>query len=466
MAQSISRHHSDVLVVGGGAAGVAASLSARENGASVTLLERGLAVGGELIGGLPYLGTANALGEDIVGGPFRRLLDRCAAAGGYVGHAFDGRLMWGTMADPEMMKLVVVEALTESRVRTLLGCTVDDVIVDGDRVHGVVALTKTGPALFTGDIVIDASGDADVVSRGGGATWKGDEDGTLQPVTLVFRMSGVDFGSLLDFIGANPDEFTLAENPVIGKTPAECAADIRDSGHPFAMMQGERPGSLLSRAIEEGSMYQTTGIWMWPTSVDRKELGFNTTRVAGVDGTDSFAMAEAMSQLTTQVQQAMAFLRKSIPGFGDAHLSGVAPKVGVRETRRVQGESVLQTQDVLDGVKHPDGVAKGGHHVDLHGSGTYQKRIPVRGGRSYDIPYGTLIPRSFQNVLVAGRCLSSEREANGSARVIGTAAATGQAAGTAAAMVATGGAKAVRDVSVAELRARISDQGGVVDGTE
>jgi hypothetical protein len=466
MAQSIARHHADVLVVGGGAAGVTAAMAARDNGAGVTLLERGLSLGGELIGGLPFLGTANALGEDIVGGPFRSLLDGCDRLGGHVGKGFDGRLMWGTFVDPEAMKLAVVDALAERRVRTVLGAGVDDVVVEGRRVHGVMALTKGGPALFTGDVVVDASGDGDVVARAGGRTVKGDETGTLQPVSLVFRMSAVDIPTLLEFIGSNPDEFTLAESPVITASPAECAAAIRDSGMPFAMMQAEREGSMLRAAIDDGSMYPTTGIWMWPTSLAKGELGFNTTRVAGVDATDSFAVSDALARLTVQVRQAMTFLRGRIPGFAAAQLSGVAPKVGVRETRRIVGDDVLTTAAVISGAKRADGIARGAHHVDLHGEGRYQKRVPVDGGRSYDIPYGALVPEALDNVLVAGRCLSSEREANGSARVIGTACAMGQAVGIAAAMGTTASLPSVRDVAVEELRALVSEQGGVVTGTQ
>ena len=209
---------------------------------------------------------------------------------------------------------------------------------------------------------------------------------------------------------------------------------------------------------------------MWPTSMQRNEMGFNTTRVSGVDATDSFAMADALSQLTIQVQQAMQFLRTEIPGFASAHLSGVAPKVGVRETRRIQGDVVLTGDDVLRGVKRDDGIAKGGHHVDIHGAGTFQKRVPVDGGMSYDIPFGCLIPTGFSNVLVAGRCLSSDRDANGSARVIGTSMAMGQAAGTAAALAskasrAGDGSVNMRSVDVGALRSLITEQGGVVDGT-
>lgn len=466
MTPPIARHHTQVLVVGGGAAGVAAAMAASDNGADVVLIERGTALGGELIGGLPYLGTHNAAGEPIVGGPFSELISKCDELDGHVGTAFDGRLMYGTLADPEVMKLAVVDALAERRIRTILGTTVDDVIVEDGRVVGVLAPTKHGRTLHTADLVIDASGDGDVVHRAGGAVWIGDGKGTMQPVSLVFRMSHIDFDPLLAFIRDNPDEFTLAESPAITKSAAECAMDIYRSGIPFAMLQGEREGSRLSTAIASGSMYQTTGIWMWPTSMQRREMGFNTTRVSGVDGTDQIAMADALAQLTLQVQQAMAFLRAEIPGFSGAHLSGVAPKVGIRETRRIQGDVVLGREDVLRGIKRPDGVAKGGHHVDIHGEGTYQKRIPVDAGMSYDIPYGALIPERLTNVIVAGRCVSSDREANGSARVIGTCMAMGQAAGTAAAIVANRGLADVRDCDVAELRTVLTEQGGIVDGTK
>ncbi len=111
------------------------------------------------------------------------------------------------------------------------------------------------------------------------------------------------------------------------------------------------------------------------------------------------------------------------------------------------------------------GVAKGGHHIDIHGSGTYQKRTPVKDGRSYDIPYGCLVPRTLSNVLVAGRCLSSTREANGSARTMAQCMATGEAAGTAAAMCVECGWEDVRQVPVQDLRRALKAQGAVIDGT-
>jgi hypothetical protein len=129
------------------------------------------------------------------------------------------------------------------------------------------------------------------------------------------------------------------------------------------------------------------------------------------------------------------------------------------------GEYILTAEDVIEGRKFEDGIAKGGHHIDIHGSGTYQQRMPVKGGHSYDIPYGCLVPQSLANVLVAGRCLSSTREANGSARVMGQCMATGEAAGTAAAMCVECNWTDVRDVPVSELRQALKTQGAVLDGT-
>jgi len=184
-----------------------------------------------------------------------------------------------------------------------------------------------------------------------------------------------------------------------------------------------------------------------------------------VDATDTAALSASLPDLVSQVQTALQFARRRVPGLADAHLSGVAPRVGVRETRRILGEYVLNAEDVIQGRKFPDGIAKGGHHVDVHGSGTYQKRTPVVDGRSYDIPYSCLVPQGLANVLVAGRCLSATREANGSARVMGQCLATGQAAGTAAAMCVECQWTDVRAVPVADLRAALMSEGAVLEGT-
>jgi ribulose 1,5-bisphosphate synthetase/thiazole synthase len=466
MSQRIASQHADVIVIGGGAAGVMAALAAARRGAATVLVERGPAIGGELISGLPILGAANSLGEWLIGRPARDLLDRCDALGGYVGRPWDGRTMHGACVDPEVMKIVLVQALAEAGVRMLLNAVADDVVVAADgTIEGVVVLTKGGPRLLSGSIVVDASGDADVIERAGGRTQKGGDAGELQPVSLVFRMGMVDFDALLDFIRDNPQEFTLAENPIIEQTPAECAQQIHDTGIPFAVLQAEDEGTIMRRAIDAGEMFPTVGMYIWTTSVARREVGLNATRLAGVDATDATAISDALVTLTEQVRTAVGFLTRSVPGFANASLSAIAPKIGVRETRRVVGDEMLSAEDAMEARKSDRGVAKGGHHVDVHGSGTYQKRVHLAGGGSYDIPWGALIPAGTTNVLVAGRCLSSARGANGSARVMGTCMAMGQAAGTGAAMTVDAGTRRVRDVDVAELRRELIADGAVIEGT-
>lgn len=466
MSQRVTRQHSDVLVIGGGAAGVLAALSAARRGASTTLVERGPAVGGELVGGLPILGAANSRGEWLIGGPARDLLDRCDELGGYVGRPWDGRTMHGACVDPEVMKVVVVQALAEAGVRLMINSVADDVVVTRDGVvEGVVVLAKGGRRLLTADVVIDASGDADVIELAGGQTHKGGDDGQLQPVSLVFRMGMVDFDQFLEFVRDNPGEFTLAENPIITESKAECAQAIHDGGTPFAVLQAEDNDTILRRAIDAGEMFPTVGMYIWTTSRARREVGLNATRLAGVDATDVQAISQALVTLTAQVRQAVSFLTQRIPGFTDASLSAVAPRVGVRETRRIVGDYTLSTDDAMQARKSEHGVAKGGHHVDIHGSGTYQKRVHLADGGSYDIPFGALVPTGLSNVLVAGRCLSSTREANGSARVMGTCMAMGQAVGTAAAMCTANGTRAVREVPLDQLRRQLKDDGAVLDGT-
>lgn len=463
MAEAVRGRHYDVIVVGAGSAGVSAALAAARNGAKTLLLESGPMVGGELISGLPIDGALNARGEWIVGGVMRELLDASAELGGYVGPVFDWRLNWGVCFDPEILKVVLIEELAKQGVTTLLYTLAQDVVVQDGKIQGILAANKNGRLYLTADVFIDCSGDGDLSIAAGADYHHGGKDGEMQPVSLVFRMSNVDYAEYLEFMRGNPDQFILNENPVIEKSRAQSAAAVADGGLPFSVL--DAGGALMNAAIEQGRMFETTAVYMWPTSLQRREVGLNTTRLAKVDATDMDALSASLATLTTQVRQCTEFLRDDVPGFGDSHLSGVAPRVGIRETRRIVGEYELSTEDVLAGRKSEHGIAKGAHHIDLHGSGRDQERIPVRDGRSYDIPYECLLPKGLSNVLVAGRCFSSSREANGSARVMGPCMAMGQAAGTAAALMKNNGWSDPRAVPVDELRETLRAQGGVVDGT-
>jgi hypothetical protein len=458
-----SQEEYDVVVVGGGAAGIAAALAAAQQGRKTVLIEAGPGVGGELVSGLPVDSCVNARGEWIAGGVATQLFDACAALGGYIGPVFDWRTMYAVCVDPELFRLAIISTLSKAGVTLRLYTSVVEVVTVADTVRGVITLAKGERKLIIGDAFVDCSGDGVLAVLAGSPFEKGGEKGELQPVSLVFRIGNVDFERYLNFVKDNPEEFTLGENPIIGKTPAECAVEAYRSGLPHVALSST--GSLLGGAIESGEMFPSTFVFTWPTSLARREVGLNTTRVAGIDATNAAELSAVLTTLSEQVLTCLRFCKTRLPGFEDSYLSSVASHVGTRETRRIMGEYVLTVDDVVHGRKREDGIAKGSHHVDVHGAGVDQLRIPIDNGGSYDIPFATLIPLGLANVLIAGRCISSTREANGSARVMGVCLSTGQAAGVAAAEVSRLSLKDVRDIDVVELRDRLRSVGAVLEGT-
>ncbi|MCE5237003.1 FAD-dependent oxidoreductase [bacterium] len=452
-----------VVVVGAGSAGVAAAAAAAGNGARTLLVERDTFVGGDLISGLPILGCCNSRGEWIVGGVLDELLEGCKRLEGYLGCICDWRTLWGVCVDPEVLRLVILEVLARHGVELRPGAHLCGAASAGGTATELLLACGGIRTRVRTDLVVDCTGDAAVAAACGAECEQGGPNGEFQPVSWVFQMGPVDFPALLDFVRDHPEEALLAENPVIGTSRADCARALHEAGYPYVALSAG--GELLGGAVRSGEMFPCTAIFMSPTSLARREVTLNTTRVANVDATDPRALSAVQGELAAQVRTAVQFAHRQVPGFAEAGLTRLAPRLGVRETRRVVGEHVLTTEEVLEGRKSPQVVARGGHHVDIHGAGTYQKRLPIRNGRSYDIPLGCLIPRGLANVLVAGRCLSSSREANGSARVMGTCLATGQAAGTAAALCVAHGWHDVRDLPVELLQETLRRQGAVLDGT-
>jgi hypothetical protein len=179
-------------------------------------------------------------------------------------------------------------------------------------------------------------------------------------------------------------------------------------------------------------MYETQIVAIAPVSMERREVSINSTKITNVDATDTDQLSRSYTALLDQAMTCTTFLRRRVPGFDGAVFSGLAPRVGVRETRRIVGEKILTGDDVTEARRFDDGIALGGHPIDVWIPGRDVHWKIVRGGGSYGIPFGCLQPRGLVNLLVAGRCLSATREGLASARVLGTCMATGHAAGTAA----------------------------------
>ena len=466
---AVNRHvmNSDVVVLGAGAAGVAAALTAARGGARVTLVEAGALPGGELVSGMAIDGALNARGEWILGGTGRELLAECERLGGYIGPLNDWRLIWYVCLDPEVMKLAVARCLARSGVQLLLHTMATGVVRDAGTVQALQVRNKEGLTEIRAPLFIDCSGDADIVRAAGGQVLHGGSQGEMQPVSMMFRMAGVRTAPLLEFMHAHPEHFALGESDAIrqGRTDQALAKAALAQGEPTVFLKGDGP--LVAGAIERGELYPTALIMVQPTSRQRGEVCLNSTRVGGVDGTRTQELSATLATLSDQVWQCTSFMRRCVPGFEQASFSGIATRVGVRETRRIVGHDSVSEDDVLNARKRDDGIGKGSHHVDIHQSGTGQIRIPVRGGGSYDIPWGCLLPQGVRNVVAAGRIFSSDRGANGSARVMGPCLAMGQAAGTAATMLldASESAADFATLPVQALRSRLKADGAILDGT-
>lgn len=453
----------DVIVSGVGIAGTAAAIAAARTGASTVLIGCEGAVGGDACTGMPVLGAFSSRGVKCVGGVLDEAIEICKGVpGGYIGPVCDYRTVYGICVNPEAMRAALLILLKRYGVRLFLNSTVVGVESSGGRVDSIRAVFKDGATrMLKCKALVDATGDGVVVRMAGGDVLHGGENGEMQPASLVFRMAGVGFEKLLRFIKENPAEALLAENPVMERNPAKAAAALYAKGLPYVALSAK--GALLGAAIGSGRLHPCTAMFITPVSQRTGEVCVNATRIANLDATDTGKSSEALLDLTAQMLDSVRLLTAEVPGFESAVLSSVAPRLGVRETGRIVGDMMLTQDEVVAGAKSLDGIGRGAHHVDIHGAGTAQTRIPVADGGVYDIPFGCLLPRKLKNVAAAGRCISSDRGANGSARVMGTCMTTGHAAGAAAALAAMRGLEDIRETGVPALRRTLAAQGAILE---
>lgn len=463
MTSTNSTSHYSVVVVGAGAAGISAAISAAKAGERVLLIDAGPFVGGELISGMPVDGAINARGEWILGGISREFFEECERLQGSVGPINDHRLIYYYAFDPEVMKLAIVNVLAKYSVDLLLHTFVHGVKAENGRIESITILNKSGVSEIHAPVFLDCSGDGDLCAFAGASFLKGNEGKEFQPISLMFRLSNVETEPLLDFARKHPEYFAWGESEAIrqGRTDQELAESLYQQGHPAVFVKGTGP--LMAKGIEAKEMFPTALIMIQPTSPARKEVCLNATRVANVDATQTSALCKTLPPLIEQVLQCTKFLQKNLPGFENAHFSGLAPRLGIRETRRIVGTYSLTGEEVLQAKKSEQGVAKGCHHVDIHQDGTGQVRIPVANGGSYDIPFGTLVPRDLKNVMMAGRCISADREAHGTMRVMGSCMGMGQAIGLAAALCNQKNVSP-HDLSIELLRSTLKEHGAILDG--
>lgn len=419
----------DVIVAGGGLSGVAAAAAAARSGAEVLLIERFGFLGGMATSGLvnpfmPYCASKEGGKEDferqVNTGIFNEILENLSELGGLLP---SNRRTF----NEEIMKLILDRMVNKYGVKVLLHSFVSSVEREGRKIKHITVVSKSGPIDFKAPYYIDATGDADLSAFAGCDYKMGrDEDNLCQPMTLCFRLANVDKSK---FLG----------QPDVRKMVQEKYEALKAKGQ-------------IKNPRED--------ILVFPHMVE-DVLHFNTTRVIHKSPINVKDLTLAEIEAREQVYEMYLFLKENAPGFENCQILMSAPQIGVRESRRIIGDYEITVEDLLNTVKFEDSIARGTYPVDIHnpsGSGTVIQDIPT--GDYYTIPYRALLPKDMDNLIVAGRPISSTHEAHSAFRVMPISTCIGEAAGIAAYMALKKNVS-FRDVDICEVHKLMDEYGAL-----
>ncbi len=403
----------DLIVAGGGVAGVAAAVSAAREGLRVLLAEQTGVTGGAMTNALVYpfmRYTLRKSGRVLAAGLFAEMQER-----------------WKAYRDTswETYKLVFDDLLSEAGAEVLFHAQLFDVTTKDRQVTEISVATCAGKRSLRARMFIDATGDGELFYLAGCDCQLGrQEDGFCQPMTTCFRLGNVDIARF------------QAERPVLEERYRARQAEGK--------ITNPRENILVFFGLGEGIVH------------------FNTTRVIRHDPTDPAALSRAEMIARRQVWEMVKFLREESEAFSHCTLLSLANRVGVRESRKLKGVHILTAEELERGVYFPDTVALGNYGVDIHnptGTGTTVHYLSDEA--YYSIPYRSLLPKEYDNLLVAGRCLSATHEAQSAVRIMPTCVCMGQAAGIAAAVAAETGT-ALSGVDTDVVRRRLTERGAVL----
>ena len=408
----------DVIVAGSGPAGASAAIMAGRLGARVLLLEWNNAVGGMSTSGLMSHWTGS--GDSPL---YTEILERCAAA-------CDGEdrgkvVPW---IDPELLKAVWLDLLREAGVTVLLYTFVCGVIKQDNRVTGVITESKSGRRVFLAKVTIDGTGDGDVAAFAGVEHQKGREtDGKMQPCTLMFKVAGVDLDRAV-LLGSFESKHWTEK----GELQALAREHIPAPAGHLLVYRSPLPGIVTC----------------------------NMTNCTDADGTRAEDLTRAELICRAQMPAIVRYLRGFVPGFERCYIISAGSMMGVRETRRFAGEQTLTEEDILTARQFDDWVVRGAHfNFDVHnltGAGLDPTGVQHEWSQpaGYTIPYGCLIPKNTEGLLLSGRNISGTHLAHSNYRVMPICAGIGAAAGAAAAL-AVRHRCGLREVSIRDLQNRL-----------
>ena len=400
----------DLAVIGGGFAGVAAALAAARGGAKVLIVEKSNCLGGAAVNCLvnpfmPYWTEIDGKRVDLSTGIFKEIHDRLEERNAMKKESFL----------EEELKYILNEMVIEANIDLLFHAYIFRANTCADRIVSVTVATKSGEMPLEADYFIDATGDAQLAYLAGCPTVLGREpDHLCQPMTLCFRVGNVD----VDKFYASRERLKIS--------------------HAQSLAAGE-----LINPRENILVFRTP---------IHNVLHFNTTRVVRKNPTSPEEVTEAEVLARKQVYEIYDFMKRHADGLENSFLMMTAAEIGVRESRMIVGDYVLTEQDCKNCVKFEDAIAACNYDIDIHnpeGTGTSHYYFPA--GAYYTIPYRSLIPQNINNMLVAGRCISSDHGAQASYRIMPVVCCIGEAAGSAIGLAARSGCS-VRDVNPKDLQ--------------
>lgn len=422
----------DIIVVGGGPAGICAAASAAREGCRVLLIERLGILGGNLTSGhvSPILGSTSrgTMADELVTLFSEKHKDarEVITRNGKEVHI-----------DHEEAKAILAEFLTKAGVDFRLCTSLADVKMTGGHIDGVIVCSVCGLEYFSGKVFIDATGDGQLAYLAGCEYKIGrDSDGAVQPVTLEFIVDNVDESVAISAWGGSD---------------------------PVKLPDGKEYRVLCREKNENGELPENVTIVRLHRTFYDGERAVNATQLNGMNTLDSVEVAKAEVELRGQINSVLTFLRKYVAGYENAKIKSSASVLGVRETRRIMGRYVLNDADVETGAKFDDAVVHDAWFlIDIHNpSGGGQAEGHSHMAKPYDIPYRCLLPNGVNNLLTSGRCISGTHRAHASYRVMNICMATGQAAGIAAA-VSVREEILPEDISAEKLRTELIKNGVIL----
>lgn len=397
----------NVVVVGGGISGVAAAVSAAREGLSVLLVEKFGSLGGAMSNSLVYPFMKYSMNNRTVllsDGIFTEMRNRKEAY---------QDTSW------ESYKFVFDDMVTEAGVDVLFHTSVFEVCSEDRKIKSVSIATKSGVIQVEADFFLDCSGDGELIAMAGCEYQLGREsDGFCQPMTTCFRVSGVDM------------ELFEQDRSMLQQKYKEYRAENK--------ITNPRENILVFTGLGEGILH------------------FNTTRVIKHNPVDPVEVSRAEILARKQVHEMFCFLKECSKAFEHSTIISIANHIGVRESRKLKGVHILTAEEIKNCVQFEDAIAYGNYEIDIHNpTGTGTEIYYFKEGEYYQIPYRSLLPKEYDNMLVAGRCLSATHEAHSAVRIMPICACMGEAAGLACAAAYQTGADAhTVDIRIVQKKLR------------